>query len=209
MIALKILEEKNRILLRMKHEVADCIKCKELCLTRNQTVFGKGNPNAKILLLGEAAGREEDQTGIPFVGRAGQLLDNILKSCGWSLDDVYICNVIKCRPPQNRLPSPEEIENCSGFLRKQIEVVNPKFIVCLGSVASQALVGLPVGKAREKWHVYENYDVICSYHPAYLLRNPAAKELVWKDLQPLIEVVRSKNVLVQGRNTEEHSGSSK
>ena len=126
-----ILKEKNRIFLKMRDEVSECVRCPQLCYSRNQSVFGDGNPMARVMFIGEAPGRDEDKEGKPFVGRSGKLLNNILKACGWKREDVYIANVAKCRPPNNRVPDPEEIDNCSGYLKKQIEVINPEYIVCL------------------------------------------------------------------------------
>ena len=162
-----------------------------MCPGKYACVKGSGPEcNNYGLFIGEAPGREEDKQGKPFVGKAGQLLDNILKACKWERQDVFIANVIKCRPPQNRVPKPEEIANCSGFLEKQIEVVNPEYIVCLGSVASNAIVGIPVSQARGKWFNYKHHKVICTYHPAYLLRNKEAKKLVWDDLSLLLQDMR-------------------
>lgn len=171
----------------------DRIRCPQLCSTRNQTVFADGNPMARLMFIGEAPGREEDRQGKPFVGRAGMLLDNILKACQLSRDDVYIANVIKCRPPHNRVPKPEEIANCTGYLEKQIEVVNPDYIICLGSVASMFLVGIPVSQARGQWFSYKHHKVLCTWHPAYLLRNEEAKKEVWKDLQLLLKELKRGN----------------
>ncbi len=190
MISLQICEEKKRILSKMKDEVANCYKCSQLCETRYQTVFADGNPMSRVMLVGEAPGEEENKLGKPFVGRAGKLLDNILKALSWDRNDVYIANIIKCRPSQNRVPKPEEISNCISFLERQIEVVNPDYIICLGSVASNTLIGKPVSEARGQWFKYKNHKVICTWHPAYVLRNQDAKKDVWEDLKLLVKDMR-------------------
>ena len=171
-------------------EVAKCVRCQELASTRTQTVFGTGDPNARLCFLGEAPGADEDASGEPFVGRAGQLLtDMIVKGMKLRREDVYILNVLKCRPPGNRPPAPDEVENCSGFLQRQLQIIRPEFICCLGAVAAQSLLKTPVsiGKLRGRFHKHGDADVICTYHPAYLLRNPSAKKDVWEDLQVLMK----------------------
>jgi len=188
-LSLQILNEKNRILSTLREEVHDCVRC-GICATRHQSVLADGNPMARVMLIGEAPGAEEDKQGKPFVGKAGQLLDRILSACGWTRKDVYIAHVLKCRPPNNRLPSDEEIANCIGYLHKQIEVVNPDYIICLGSVASKAIVGLPVSNARGKWFRHKHHKVLCTYHPAYLLRNEEAKKMVWDDLSLLLQEMK-------------------
>jgi DNA polymerase len=188
--------KKIELLQILSEKVAGCIKCPELVANRTQVVFGEGNPNAKILFLGEASGQTEDELGRPFVGRAGQLLNNIIKSCGWLREDVFITNVCLCRPPNNRTPKEDEAKNCETYLKLQIKIVNPKFIVCLGATAARNLLKVdhPIGFMRGRWFKYEdahvNADVICTYHPSYLLRNPKAKEDVWEDLQILIEKIK-------------------
>jgi uracil-DNA glycosylase len=189
-LVMQVLGEKKRILLKLSEEVADCVKCPHLCSTRHQTVFADGNPMSRVMFIGEAPGKDEDRQGKPFVGKSGQLLDNILKACKWERSDVFIANILKCRPPHNRLPESEEIANCAGFLERQIEVVNPEYIVCLGSVASTAIVGLPINQARGKWFAYKGIKVLCTYHPAYLIRNHEAKKMVWDDLQLLLKDMR-------------------
>lgn len=161
-----------------------CRQC-GLCATRTQVVFGTGNPNADLMFIGEAPGRDEDLAGFPFVGRAGKLLTDIIGAMKLRRDDVYIANVVKCRPPDNRNPEPEEIEACRPFLRRQIELVGPKVIVTLGKFAAQSLLGrqLAVSTVRGTWQQYEDIKVMPTYHPAYLLRNPAAKKDVWRDMK--------------------------
>ena len=172
----------------LRQEVAQCTLCKELACTRKQTVFGVGHPRARLCFMGEAPGADEDRLGKPFVGRAGQLLDKIIVACKLKREEVYICNVLKCRPPGNRNPLPQEAANCRRFLDRQLELVQPEFICCLGAVAAQNLLNTPqsIGKLRGKVHSYRGAKVICTYHPAYLLRNPAAKKDAWEDMQFLM-----------------------
>jgi DNA polymerase len=169
----------------LAEEVAGCTLCRELAETRTKTVFGVGNPAARILFLGEAPGREEDLTGEPFVGPAGQLLDRIIKACTLTREEIYICNVLRCRPPMNRNPSPTEAANCRPFLDAQIRIVDPEYIVCWGSVAARNLLDTtaPIGRLRGKFYRYGRAKVLCTYHPSYLLRNPAAKKDVWEDMK--------------------------
>ncbi len=172
-------------LAELKTCVANCTRCGELARTRTQTVFGVGNPNAKILFVGEAPGADEDAQGEPFVGKAGQKLNDIIAACKLKREDIYICNVLRCRPPGNRLPSPDEAANCREWLDGQIAAVNPEYIVCWGSCAAQNLLGTesPIGKMRGKFYQYGRAKVLCTYHPSYLLRNPPAKKDVWEDMK--------------------------
>ena len=172
--------------------VAACTRCQELADTRTQTVFGVGNPDARLLFIGEAPGADEDQQGEPFVGRAGKLLTDIITNgCGMQREDIYICNVLRCRPPGNRNPTEEEAGNCREYLDHQIAIVNPEFIVCWGSVAARNLLETrtPIGKLRGEFHSYRDAKVLCTYHPSYLLRNPPAKKLVWEDMQILLKAM--------------------
>ena len=171
----------------LSDRVKACVRCQELAGTRTQTVFGVGNPEAKILFVGEAPGADEDKQGEPFVGRAGQLLNDIITACRMKREDIYICNVLRCRPPGNRLPSPEEAGNCREYLDGQIAIVNPDYIVCWGSTAAKNLLAsdAPIGKLRGQFFQYGRAKVICTYHPSYLLRNPAAKKDVWEDMKRL------------------------
>lgn len=173
----------------VEQEVSQCTLCNELVANRTQTVFGVGNPNADLVFFGEAPGRDEDKQGIPFVGRAGQLLTKIIEAMGMQRDDVYILNTVKCRPPDNRNPSPEEQEHCKGFLNRQLALIKPKYICCLGSVPSKNLLETKetIGNLRGVLHDVNGWKVLCTYHPAYLLRNPSAKQLVWDDVQILME----------------------
>lgn len=172
----------------LKGEVCACTKCPELATTRTQTVFGVGNPRARLCFLGEAPGADEDRLGEPFVGRAGQLLNKIIEACRLKREDVYILNVIKCRPPGNRNPTPEEATNCRPYLNRQLELIQPEFICCLGSVATQNLLATTesMGRMRGRVHTYQSIKVVCTYHPAYLLRNPAAKKDTWEDMKLLM-----------------------
>ncbi|MCH2113986.1 MAG: uracil-DNA glycosylase [Pirellulales bacterium] len=169
-------------------EVAACKLCDELAGTRTQTVFGVGNPQARLCFLGEAPGVDEDRLGEPFVGRGGQLLDKILAACHLSRQDVYILNVLKCRPPGNRNPTPSEAHACSHFLQQQLQCIQPEFICCLGAVAAQNLLNTTeaIGRLRGRVHDYQGINVVCTYHPAYLLRTPAAKQLTWDDMKLLM-----------------------
>lgn len=175
----------------IKEQVESCTRCPVLCESRSRTVVGVGNPNARLMLIGEAPGKTEDEQGVPFVGEAGVLLNNIIKACGWERDDLYITNVIKCRPPNNRIPALQEVEHCSEYLDAQIEAVNPEFILLLGSSATNAILGCPVNAARGEIHQWRGRTVYATYHPAYLLRTPADKVVVWNDLQPLISALKA------------------
>jgi DNA polymerase len=173
----------------VRRRVARCKRCAELVANRTQTVFGVGNPHARLVFLGEAPGADEDQQGEPFVGRAGQLLnDMITKGMKLQRADVYILNVLKCRPPSNRTPLPDEAANCREFLDAQLAILAPEFICCLGAVASQNLLATEesIGRLRGRVHDYRGAKVVCTYHPAYLLRNPAAKRDTWEDLKLLM-----------------------
>jgi len=165
--------------------IGDCTRCKLHTLGRKQVVFGVGNPEADLMFVGEAPGADEDAQGIPFVGRAGQLLTKIIEAIDLARDDVYIANVIKCRPPQNRNPEPDEVETCEPFLFQQIDIIKPKVIVALGKFAAQALLGTdaPISRLRGRVFDYRGAKLIPTFHPAYLLRNPASKREVWEDMK--------------------------
>ncbi len=168
--------------------VSKCTRCTELASTRTQTVFGVGKIDPELCFVGEAPGADEDAKGEPFVGAAGQLLNKIIIACKMRREDVYICNILKCRPPGNRLPLPNEAANCREYLDKQIALINPKFICCLGACAAQNLLNstVSIGKMRQQMHEYKGIPVICTYHPAYLLRNPSSKKHVWEDMKKLM-----------------------
>jgi uracil-DNA glycosylase family 4 len=171
----------------VREDIGDCVRCK-LHKGRTKIVFGDGHPQAKLLFIGEGPGRDEDLQGLPFVGRAGKLLTQMIEAMGLRRSDVYICNVVKCRPPENRAPERDEVEACSPFLVRQIDLVNPRVIVCLGSIASQTILQTTRGIThfRGQWQEFRGRKLMCTYHPAYLLRNPAAKSEVWKDLQKVM-----------------------
>jgi uracil-DNA glycosylase family 4 len=168
--------------------VAGCTRCGELAQTRHQTVFGVGDPQARLCFLGEAPGADEDRLGEPFVGRAGQLLTKIIEACKLKREDVYILNMIKCRPPGNRNPLPTELANCRGYLDRQLDLIKPEFICCCGAVAAQNLLKttVSIGKLRGKMHDYRGIKVVCTYHPAFLLRSPGFKKETWEDMKFLM-----------------------
>ena len=176
-------------LLALSQTVAQCTRCTELAATRTQTVFGVGNPEARLAFIGEAPGADEDAQGEPFVGRAGQLLNKIIEAMKLTREEIYICNILRCRPPGNRLPAPEEAGHCREYLDGQPGIVRPEYIVCWGSCASQNLLGAtdPIGKLRGRFFQYGGAKVLCTYHPSYLLRNPAAKKDVWDDMKILMQ----------------------
>jgi len=168
----------------------DCTRCK-LHRGRTKLVFGDGNPNAQLVFVGEGPGRDEDAQGLPFVGRAGKLLNQMIEAMGLQRQDVYICNVVKCRPPENRAPEKDEVETCSPFLVRQLDAIAPKVIVCLGSVAAQTLLETNRGIShfRGEWLEFRGRKLMATYHPAYLLRNPSAKGEVWKDLPKVMAIL--------------------
>lgn len=168
--------------------VAGCTLC-SLADGRRNTVFGEGNPDARLMFVGEAPGAEEDRTGRPFVGPAGRLLDGMIRAMGLERADVFIANVLKCRPPGNRDPKPEEAASCAPYLDRQVELIRPEVLVALGRPASQRLTGTdkPMGAMRGRWTSYRGVPVICTYHPAYLLRNPKGKAQAWSDLKQVLE----------------------
>ena len=175
----------------LQETVSRCTGCR-LHETRTQTVFGVGNPDADWLFIGEAPGAEEDRRGEPFVGRSGQLLDQMLAAIGQSRETVFIANIIKCRPPNNRDPKPDEAAACRGYLKRQIEIVNPKIIIAVGKISAQNLLGTdsPVGRLRGKRHSFGNVPLVVTYHPAYLLRSPSQKRKSWDDFRLARSIVR-------------------
>ncbi len=182
-------------LAELRATIGDCRRCK-LWTGRTHLVFGVGNPQAKLMFIGEGPGRDEDLQGEPFVGRAGQLLTDIITK-GMSLrrEDVYIANVVKCRPPENRNPEPDEVASCEPFLKKQIDLVRPEIIVALGKFAVQALLQskVPITRLRGNWHSYHGIKLMPTFHPAYLLRNPADKKLVWEDIKKVLKELHGAN----------------
>ena len=169
----------------------DCSRCKLHTLGRRQVVFGVGNPNAELMFVGEAPGADEDIQGEPFVGRAGQLLTKIIEAIELKREDVYIANVIKCRPPGNRNPEPDEVEQCEPFLFRQIDIIKPRVIVALGKFAAQCLLktDAPITRIRGREFTYRDAVLIPTYHPAYLLRNPSAKRDVWEDMKKVRSIL--------------------
>jgi DNA polymerase len=178
---------KDDTLLKIREDIGDCTRCK-LHKGRNKIVFGDGNPKAELVFIGEGPGADEDAQGLPFVGRAGKLLTQMIEAMGLPRRDVYICNVVKCRPPENRAPEPDEVSTCSPYLLRQIDVIKPKVVVCLGAVAAKTLLETARGisQFRGEWLDWRGHKLMATYHPAYLLRNPNAKGEVWKDLQKVM-----------------------
>jgi uracil-DNA glycosylase family 4 len=174
----------------IRENLGECTRCR-LHKQRNKIVFGAGNPRAELVFVGEGPGHDEDVQGLPFVGRAGKLLTQMIEAMGLSREDVYICNVVKCRPPENRKPEDDEVATCSPYLYRQLEVIAPKAIVCLGGVAAQTLLKTkdPISRFRGNWFDFRNTKLLATYHPAYLLRNPNAKSEVWKDLQKVMALL--------------------
>jgi uracil-DNA glycosylase len=177
-------------LLKVREDLGECTRCK-LHSTRHTIVFGDGNPKAELVFVGEGPGADEDTQGLPFVGRAGKLLTQMIEAMGLQRKDVYICNVVKCRPPANRQPEEDEVSTCSPFLFRQIDVIAPKVIVCLGAVAAKTLLqtNRGISQFRGEWLEFRGRKLLATYHPAYLLRNPPAKSEVWKDLQKVMAVL--------------------
>lgn len=184
-------QQRAAALVAIAQEVAGCRRCAELVKNRTQTVFGVGNPYARLVFCGEGPGAEEDRQGEPFVGAAGQLLDRMLAACGFRRAEVYILNVVKCRPPGNRTPKPEEVANCRPFLERQLAVLQPAYLCCLGAVAANAVLQreAPIGRLRGQVHQVGQMQVVCTYHPAYLLRTPSAKAAAWEDLKLLLRTM--------------------
>jgi len=183
--------DKNEPLNKIREELGDCQRC-PLAKTRTNLVFGAGDPDAQLMFVGEAPGRDEDREGIPFVGRAGQLLTKIIQAINMTRDQVYIANILKCRPPNNRNPEAEEIEKCYPFLQQQIKVIQPRIICALGAFAAQTLLQTktPIGRLRGRGHPFNKHSlVIPTYHPAFLLRNPNKKRDVWEDMQLVIKLL--------------------
>jgi len=178
---------KDDTLLKIREDLGDCTRCK-LHKGRNKIVFGDGNPKAQLVFVGEGPGADEDAQGLPFVGRAGKLLTQMIEAMGLQRSDVYICNVVKCRPPENRAPEPDEVAACSPFLMRQIDSIHPKVIVCLGATAAKTILNTARGisQFRGEWLEWRGHKLMATYHPAYLLRNPPAKADVWKDLQKVM-----------------------
>lgn len=182
-------------LTQVRDDLGDCRRC-PLCETRKNIVFGVGNPNADLMFIGEAPGADEDRQGEPFVGAAGQLLTKMIEAMGWTREHVYIANVLKCRPPGNRDPQPDEVAQCEPFLKKQLAVIKPRMIVTLGRFATHALlkVDTPISRLRGTFRSYEGIQLMPTFHPAALLREPARKREVWSDLQQVIAALRGMGI---------------
>lgn len=172
----------------LRSQVQACTKCSELSRCRKNVVFGVGNPRAELMFIGEAPGADEDEQGEPFVGRAGQLLTKIIEAMGFTREEVYIANVLKCRPPNNRVPEPNEVANCLPYLLAQIETIQPKVMVALGATAVRSLLDVQIGitKMRGNWYTFHDVPIMPTFHPAYLLRNPPAKKEVWDDMKAVL-----------------------
>ena len=183
--SVRLFSSPSEALAAIREDIGDCTRCKLHTLGRQQIVFGVGNPSADLMFVGEAPGADEDIQGEPFVGRAGQLLTKIIEAIDLKREDVYIANVIKCRPPQNRNPEPDEVEQCEPFLFRQIDIIKPKVIVALGKFAAQCLLRTtdPITRIRGREFTYRDAILIPTYHPAYLLRTPSAKREVWEDMK--------------------------
>ena len=175
----------------IREDIGDCTRCKLHTLGRKQIVFGVGNPNADLMFIGEAPGADEDVQGVPFVGRAGQLLTKMIEAMGFARDEVYIANVIKCRPPENRNPEPDEIEQCEPFLFRQIDSIRPKVIVALGSFAAKTLLKTqdPISRLRGRVYDYHGAQLIPTFHPSFLLRSPNQKKYAWDDLKKALALL--------------------
>ncbi len=175
----------------LEKHVSSCQKC-PLASTRTQTVFGEGSPHARLVFVGEAPGAEEDKTGIPFVGKAGQLLTRMIVAMGMTREDVYIANILKCRPPGNRDPKPHEISVCMGYVAEQLRLIAPKVICTLGAFATKTLLRTetPISRLRGQVHHWQDTMVVPTFHPAYLLRNASMKKQAWEDLQLVMQLLR-------------------
>jgi len=187
--------QQDNALERLKELEKTSLAC-ALCSLRSgcrQVVFGTGNPRARLMLVGEGPGADEDRLGIPFVGRAGNLLDRILEAAGIKREEVYITNVVKCRPPANRLPFQPEVDSCLPHLKKQIELINPKLIVCLGALATRTLIdkNASITRSRGQWYEKDGRRMIATFHPAALLRDPGKKKYVWEDFKEIIKYYKS------------------
>jgi len=172
---------------RIREDIGDCKRCR-LCEARNKIVFGDGSPTTQLVFVGEGPGHDEDMQGLPFVGRAGKLLTQMIEAMGLRREDVYICNIVKCRPPGNRQPERDEVATCSPFLDRQLAVIRPKVLVCLGNVAAQTLLGTnkSISQFRGQWFDFRGSKLLATYHPAFLLRTPSAKSEVWTDLKKVM-----------------------
>src|SRR5688572_13217875 len=180
----------------IREDIGDCVRCKLCTLGRKQIVFGVGNPNADLMFVGEAPGRDEDIQGIPFVGRSGQKLTQIIEAIGLKREDVYIANVIKCRPPENRNPEPDEVEQCEPFLFRQVDTIKPKVIVALGTFAAKSLLKSTdsISRLRGRVFEYRGAKLVPTFHPAFLLRNPSCRREVWEDMKKVRALLNGEDV---------------
>jgi uracil-DNA glycosylase family 4 len=180
----------------IRDDIGDCVRCKLCSLGRKQIVFGVGNPNADLMFVGEAPGRDEDIQGIPFVGRSGQKLTQIIEAIGLKREDVYIANVIKCRPPENRNPEPDEVEQCEPFLFRQVDIIKPKVIVTLGTFAAKSMLrsNEPISRLRGRVFEYRGAKLVPTFHPAFLLRNPSCRREVWEDMKKVRALLNGEDV---------------
>jgi uracil-DNA glycosylase family 4 len=192
----EVKEVEQEALETIRADIGDCTRCKLCTLGRKQIVFGVGNPNADLMFVGEAPGRDEDIQGIPFVGRAGQKLTQIIESIGLKREDVYIANVIKCRPPDNRNPEPDEVETCEPFLFRQVDTIKPKVIVALGTFASKSLLKTTesISRLRGRVYDYRGAQLVPTFHPAFLLRNPSCRRDVWEDMKKVRALLNGEDV---------------
>lgn len=191
----QIHSDKGNLLKKLREEIGDCKRCK-LSGKRTNIVFGEGSPDAKLMFIGEAPGREEDIQARPFVGDAGMVLTRLIEKMGFRREDVYIANIVKCRPPMNRDPEADEMEECKGFVERQIEIIHPQVIMSLGRISAMALTGdakLKITAIRGKFFDYKGILLIPTFHPAYLMRNPKDKWLTWSDAQKVLEILRAKS----------------
>ena len=184
-VPVKLARSAAQVLAEIPADIGDCTRCKLHKAGRHTIVFGVGNPDADLMFVGEAPGHDEDRQGVPFVGRAGQKLTQIIQAIGLTRDQVYIANVINCRPPENRNPEPDEVEICEPFLFRQIDAIRPKVIVALGTFAARSLLGTtdPISRLRGRVYDYRGGKLVPTYHPAYLLRNPSCRREVWEDMK--------------------------
>jgi DNA polymerase len=189
-VAQKEVSLQGKTLQEIRQEMGKCTRCK-LHKTRKNIVFGEGNPEARLMFIGEGPGADEDEQGRPFVGRAGKVLTSLINKMGLKREDVYIANVVKCRPPENRNPEQEEVRACIGFLKSQISAISPTVIIALGTVATQAILATdkPITRLRGEFKDYKGIKLMPTYHPSYLLRNPSAKKIVWDDALKVLRVL--------------------
>lgn len=183
---------KHEMLCMLDAKIKACTRCNILCRNRTKTVFGEGNPDSPLVWIGEGPGMSEDQEGRPFVGLAGEELNKMIAACGWKREDVYILNILKCRPPGNRRPEEDEVKNCKPFLDLQLKVINPRYIICLGNTAARTVLNsrASITSLRERLFRRQGRTILCTYHPSFVLRNPSAREDVGKDIQIMLKRMR-------------------